>query len=46
MEDDDSIWILFDSLLQDEDQKKIMKLIIRDNDNEEIIRKILNIDKG
>lgn len=39
----DSIWKLFDSVLQDETERKIMKLIIKNKNHTEIIEEILDI---
>ncbi len=42
MEDNETIWTLFDSLIQDKTEKKIMKLIIYEEKNpEKIIEELL-----
>lgn len=43
MEDNETIWTLFDSLIQDETEKKIMKLIYDEKDSEKIIEQLLKI---
>lgn len=43
MEKNETIWTLFDSLIQDETEKKILKLIYDEKDSEKIIEELLNI---
>ena len=43
MEKNETIWALFDSLIQDKTEKKILKLIYDEKDSEKIIEELLNI---
>ncbi|MCL5067826.1 MAG: hypothetical protein M1368_05675 [Thaumarchaeota archaeon] len=42
--EDDSIWELFDSLIKDDREKKILKLVIDGQAPDEIVEKMLNDD--
>ncbi len=39
----DSIWMLYDSIIEDAIEKKIIKLIIDDKTPKEVINQILNV---
>lgn len=41
--DNNPIWILFDSIIQDETEKRIMKLIIDGKTSKEIIEQLLDV---
>jgi len=45
MELEDSIWPIFNSLLEDDLEKKLMRLIIRGKEPKEIIEELLEIKK-
>lgn len=40
---DNSIWMLFDSIIQDETEKRIMKLIIDGKTSKEIVEELLDV---